>query len=87
MSHSSRTYGTSTYEGEGKTTATILNEEPGSGVMINAYSQVREFLFCLNLYCVGCILDHLQVGFRLNNDVTILGSVAIFPRFDRMQLF
>lgn len=39
-----RKYGTSSYEGEGKTTANIINDEAGLGVMINGYSQVSTFV-------------------------------------------
>ncbi|KAJ8968590.1 hypothetical protein NQ314_002256 [Rhamnusium bicolor] len=47
------------YEGEGKTSAHILNSDTELGLMINGYS---------------------EVGFRLNNDMTILGPMVIFPR-------
>ncbi|KAL3281734.1 hypothetical protein HHI36_004938 [Cryptolaemus montrouzieri] len=47
------------YDGEGKTTATILNNEADFGLMIDGYS---------------------EVGFRLNNNVTVLGPMLIFPR-------
>ncbi|KAF5299051.1 hypothetical protein FQA39_LY11597 [Lamprigera yunnana] len=47
------------YEGEGKTTVNILNNELDIGLMINGYS---------------------QVGFRLNNNMTCLGPMAIFAR-------
>ncbi|KAJ8983778.1 hypothetical protein NQ317_000338 [Molorchus minor] len=49
----------SAYEGEGKTTVQILNNETELGLMINGIS---------------------QVGFRLNNDMTVLGPMVIFPR-------
>lgn len=32
--------GTSTYEGDGKTTVSILNKEVDGGLMINAFSQM-----------------------------------------------
>lgn len=47
------------YEGEGKTTVTILNNEEGSNLMINGFS---------------------EVGFHLNNDITVLGPMAIFSK-------
>ncbi|XP_076253938.1 NADH dehydrogenase [ubiquinone] 1 alpha subcomplex assembly factor 3 isoform X2 [Rhynchophorus ferrugineus] len=47
------------YEGEGQTTAHILNKDEELGLMIDAYS---------------------EVGFRLNNNITILGPMVIFPR-------
>lgn len=47
------------YDGEGKTTVNILNNEEGVNLMINGFS---------------------QTGFRLNNDMTVLGPMAIFPR-------
>ncbi|KAI4468439.1 nuclear protein e3-3 [Holotrichia oblita] len=47
------------YDGEGKTTVNILNNEEGVSLMINGFS---------------------QTGFRLNNDMTVLGPMAIFPR-------
>ncbi|XP_041970505.1 NADH dehydrogenase [ubiquinone] 1 alpha subcomplex assembly factor 3 [Aricia agestis] len=49
----------SSYEGEGKTTVRILNQEPDLGLIIDGYS---------------------NFGFRLNNGVTVLGPMAIFPR-------
>ncbi|XP_055640294.1 NADH dehydrogenase [ubiquinone] 1 alpha subcomplex assembly factor 3 [Toxorhynchites rutilus septentrionalis] len=48
-----------TYEGDGKTTVSIMNTESDAGLLINSYS---------------------QVGFRLNNDMVVLGPMAIFPR-------
>ncbi|KAM3956212.1 NADH dehydrogenase [ubiquinone] 1 alpha subcomplex assembly factor 3 [Aphomia sociella] len=47
------------YEGEGKTTVRVLNQDPDVGLMIDSYA------------------TH---GFRLNNGVTVLGPMAIFPR-------
>ena len=49
----------STYEGDGKTSVQILNQETELGLMINSYS---------------------QIGFRLNNNMYLLGPIAIFPR-------
>lgn len=58
--HENLTPGTSTYDGDGKTTATILNNDHlGNGFMINSIS---------------------KVGFRLNNDVLVVGPLVIFPR-------
>jgi hypothetical protein len=51
--------GTSTYEGDGKTSVQVLNKETEYGLMINSIS---------------------QSGFRLNNDIFVLGPMAIFPR-------
>lgn len=47
------------YEGEGKTTVRILNQEQDLGLMIDSYA---------------------TYGFRLNNGITVLGPIAIFPR-------
>ncbi|XP_045458038.1 NADH dehydrogenase [ubiquinone] 1 alpha subcomplex assembly factor 3 [Melitaea cinxia] len=47
------------YEGEGKTTVRIINQEQELGLMIDSFS---------------------TVGFRLNNGITVLGPIAIFPR-------
>ncbi|CAK1592798.1 unnamed protein product [Parnassius mnemosyne] len=47
------------YEGDGKTTVRVINQEQDSGLMINSYA---------------------VYGFRLNNGVTVLGPMAIFPR-------
>ncbi|XP_063545432.1 NADH dehydrogenase [ubiquinone] 1 alpha subcomplex assembly factor 3 [Cydia strobilella] len=47
------------YEGEGKTTVRVLNQEQDLGLMIDAYA---------------------TYGFRLNNGITVLGPLAIFPR-------
>ncbi|CAG7732569.1 unnamed protein product [Allacma fusca] len=55
---SSRSYSAS-YEGDGKTTVTVLNQEEGAPLMIDAYG------------------TH---GFRLNNGMTVLGPMAIFPK-------
>ncbi|KAB0798430.1 hypothetical protein PPYR_09423 [Photinus pyralis] len=49
----------SSYQGDGKTTAHILNSDADSGLLINGIS---------------------EVGFRLNNSVTVLGPMVIFPR-------
>ncbi|XP_055613457.1 NADH dehydrogenase [ubiquinone] 1 alpha subcomplex assembly factor 3-like [Uranotaenia lowii] len=49
----------SAYEGDGKTSVSILNMEDDSGLLINSYS---------------------QLGFRLNNQMMVLGPMAIFPR-------
>lgn len=51
--------GTATYEGDGKTTAQVLNKDLESGLMINSIS---------------------KVGFRLNNQMLVLGPMVIFPR-------
>ncbi|XP_034234379.1 NADH dehydrogenase [ubiquinone] 1 alpha subcomplex assembly factor 3 [Thrips palmi] len=51
-----RNYG-STYEGDGKTHAVLLNDETDS-LMISSYS---------------------TVGFTLNNGITLVGPIAIFP--------
>lgn len=76
-----RKYGTKTYEGEGKTTANILNDEPGAGVMINGYSQVKQNTFIWYIhYHLICVRFYFQAGFRLNNDMTVLGPMAVFPR-------
>lgn len=37
---SRRSTGTSSYEGDGKTTVSILNKEVDAGLMINAFSQM-----------------------------------------------
>lgn len=47
------------YEGEGKTTVKVINQDYELGVMIDSYS---------------------TYGFKLNNGLTILGPMAIFPR-------
>ncbi|XP_053695630.1 NADH dehydrogenase [ubiquinone] 1 alpha subcomplex assembly factor 3 [Sabethes cyaneus] len=47
------------YDGDGKTTVSILNQEADAGLLINSYS---------------------QVGFRLSNDMVVIGPMAIFPR-------
>ncbi|XP_046975918.1 NADH dehydrogenase [ubiquinone] 1 alpha subcomplex assembly factor 3 [Vanessa cardui] len=47
------------YEGDGKTTVRILNQDQDLGLMIDAYA---------------------SYGFRLNNGITVLGPLAIFPR-------
>ncbi|XP_026313914.1 NADH dehydrogenase [ubiquinone] 1 alpha subcomplex assembly factor 3 [Hyposmocoma kahamanoa] len=47
------------YEGEGKMTVRIINQEQDLGLMIDSYA---------------------TYGFRLNNGITVLGPMAIFPR-------
>jgi NADH dehydrogenase [ubiquinone] 1 alpha subcomplex assembly factor 3 len=47
------------YQGDGKTTVTILNDEIDSPLMIDGYH---------------------HKGFRLNNGMTVVGPVAIFPK-------
>ncbi|CAH0761978.1 unnamed protein product [Diatraea saccharalis] len=47
------------YEGDGKTTVRIINQEQDLGLMIDSYA---------------------TYGFRLNNGITVLGPMAIFPR-------
>ncbi|XP_049883935.1 NADH dehydrogenase [ubiquinone] 1 alpha subcomplex assembly factor 3 [Pectinophora gossypiella] len=47
------------YEGEGKMTVRVINQEQDLGLMIDSYA---------------------TYGFRLNNGITVLGPVAIFPR-------
>ncbi|XP_026754291.2 NADH dehydrogenase [ubiquinone] 1 alpha subcomplex assembly factor 3 [Galleria mellonella] len=47
------------YEGEGKTTVRVLNQDTELGLMIDSYA---------------------TYGFRLNNGITVLGPMAIFPR-------
>lgn len=47
------------YEGEGKTTVRVLNQDQDLGLMIDAYA---------------------TYGFKLNNGLTVLGPMAIFPR-------
>lgn len=47
------------YEGEGKTTVRVLNQETELGLMINSIT---------------------TFGFRLNNGVTVLGPMMLFPR-------
>ncbi|XP_058452071.1 NADH dehydrogenase [ubiquinone] 1 alpha subcomplex assembly factor 3 [Malaya genurostris] len=49
----------SSYDGDGKTSVSILNMEADSGLLINSYS---------------------TVGFRLNNNMVVVGPMAIFPR-------
>jgi hypothetical protein len=56
---SSPTAGTKTYEGDGKTTAQVLNKDLESGLMVNSIS---------------------KIGFRLNNDMLVVGPMVIFPR-------
>lgn len=52
-------YSNGAYEGDGKTTVTVLNKEVESGLMIDTYS---------------------QYGFRLNNDLVVMGPIAIFSK-------
>ncbi|XP_017775130.1 PREDICTED: NADH dehydrogenase [ubiquinone] 1 alpha subcomplex assembly factor 3 [Nicrophorus vespilloides] len=59
FSLSSSVNGARTYDGEGKTSVHILNNDNELGLMINGVS---------------------QVGFRLNNNMTVLGPMAIFAR-------
>ncbi|CAL8103473.1 unnamed protein product [Orchesella dallaii] len=47
------------YEGDGKTTVTILNDELGAPLMIDSYN---------------------HHGFKLNNGMSVLGPMVIFPR-------
>ncbi|XP_028169242.1 NADH dehydrogenase [ubiquinone] 1 alpha subcomplex assembly factor 3 isoform X2 [Ostrinia furnacalis] len=47
------------YEGDGKTTVRVINQEQDLGLMIDSYA---------------------TYGFRLNNGITVLGPMAIFPR-------
>ncbi|XP_028034926.1 NADH dehydrogenase [ubiquinone] 1 alpha subcomplex assembly factor 3 [Bombyx mandarina] len=47
------------YEGEGKTTVRVLNNEYDLGLMIDSFA---------------------TYGFKLNNGITVLGPMAIFPR-------
>ncbi|KAG5680339.1 hypothetical protein PVAND_009850 [Polypedilum vanderplanki] len=51
--------GTKTYEGDGKTSVNILNNDMENGLLINSIS---------------------QAGFRLNNDIFIIGPMIILPR-------
>lgn len=48
-----------TYEGDGKTSVQVLNNDLENGILINGIS---------------------QAGFRLNNDLFIVGPMIIFPR-------
>lgn len=52
-------YSNGAYEGDGKTTVTVLNKEYDSGLMVDTFS---------------------QYGFRLNNDLVVMGPMAIFPK-------
>lgn len=52
-------YSNGAYEGDGKTTVTVLNKDIDSGLMVDTYS---------------------QYGFRLNNDLVVMGPMAIFPK-------
>ncbi|KAI5640055.1 hypothetical protein NE865_07469 [Phthorimaea operculella] len=54
-----RNYAKAAYEGEGKTTVRVINQDYDLGLMIDSYA---------------------TYGFRLNNGVTVLGPMAIFPR-------
>ncbi|XP_072948628.1 NADH dehydrogenase [ubiquinone] 1 alpha subcomplex assembly factor 3 [Epargyreus clarus] len=47
------------YDGDGKTTVRVINQETDLGLMIDTYA---------------------TYGFRLNNGISVLGSMAIFPR-------
>ncbi|KAF9407662.1 hypothetical protein HW555_012395 [Spodoptera exigua] len=47
------------YEGDGKTTVRVINQEEDAGLMIDTYA---------------------TYGFKLNNGLTVLGPMAIFPR-------
>ncbi|KAJ8706404.1 hypothetical protein PYW08_011030 [Mythimna loreyi] len=51
--------GKAAYEGEGKTTVRVINQEVDSGLMIDTYA---------------------TYGFKLNNGLTVLGPMAIFPK-------
>ncbi|PZC76301.1 hypothetical protein B5X24_HaOG204813 [Helicoverpa armigera] len=51
--------GKAAYEGEGKTTVRVINQEYDAGLMIDSYA---------------------TYGFKLNNGLTVLGPMAIFPR-------
>lgn len=51
--------GAKTYEGDGKTSVQVLNNDVENGILINGIS---------------------QAGFRLNNDLFIVGPMIIFPR-------
>ncbi|VVD06097.1 unnamed protein product [Leptidea sinapis] len=59
LSISSKRQHKAAYEGEGKTTLRIINQEQDLGLMIDSYG---------------------AFGFRLNNGITVLGPMAIFPR-------
>jgi len=52
--------GAKTYEGDGKTSVQVLNNDVENGLLINGIS---------------------QAGFRLNNDLFIVGPMIIFPRY------
>ncbi|CAK1546565.1 unnamed protein product [Leptosia nina] len=47
------------YDGDGKTTVRIINQDPNIGLIIDSYG---------------------TFGFRLNNGLTVVGPMAIFPR-------
>lgn len=49
-----------TYEGDGKTSVQVLNNDIENGILINGIS---------------------QAGFRLNNELFIVGPMIIFPRY------
>lgn len=51
--------GAPTYDGDGKTSVSVLNKDLDNGIMINAIS---------------------KLGFRLNNDLLVVGPVIIFPK-------
>ncbi|XP_047513818.1 NADH dehydrogenase [ubiquinone] 1 alpha subcomplex assembly factor 3 isoform X1 [Pieris napi] len=59
LSRSSIVYHKAAYEGDGKTTVRIINQDPDLGLIIDSYG---------------------TFGFRLNNGLTVLGPMAIFPR-------
>ncbi|XP_068622116.1 NADH dehydrogenase [ubiquinone] 1 alpha subcomplex assembly factor 3 [Battus philenor] len=47
------------YEGDGRTTVRVINQEQDLGLMVDCYA---------------------TYGFKLNNGITVLGPIAIFPR-------
>lgn len=66
------------YEEDGKTKVHIMNNDSEFGLMINGYSQVPAYIL-FNIYFTSNFFN-FKTGFRLNNDMSVLGPMAIFPR-------
>lgn len=69
------------YEGDGKTTLSILNKDATYGLMVDSYSEVRSSLNSSNSVTKFNLLFIVsQVGFKLNNGLRIVGPLVIFPK-------
>ncbi|XP_014282530.1 NADH dehydrogenase [ubiquinone] 1 alpha subcomplex assembly factor 3 [Halyomorpha halys] len=78
----------SSYEGDGKTSVTILNKEPGYGIMIDSYSK-EGFRLNNGLFVIGPLIlfPHTALSWNVASDQEInKNSLAVFnliePKLD-----